>query len=289
MAILETWCPPSREHWELITFLWQFFPVLTIFQWLQSWYPAGKTSTDSRLNVPGRIGWATMEAPGFITLLYIMYSLPKTEGIEELPWANWVMAGMFIAHYIYRALLCPFLNPSISPMHIFVWAMALSFQLINATSIGGWLGGFGPTTREDWQGTGPRVEVGMMIWAVGLMFNMYHDDELREIRRAAARNQKRRQGAKGENQKGGKSVDKVYMIPENGLFRVILFPHYLCEWIEWCGFWLVGGWTCVPARIFVVNEVATMLPRAVQGKKWYIDRFGHERIGRKKAIIPGVV
>lgn len=57
----------------------------------------GKTSTPSRFNVPGKIGWATMEAPGFITLLYIMYSLPKQEGIESLPFVNWVMAGLFVS------------------------------------------------------------------------------------------------------------------------------------------------------------------------------------------------
>ena len=174
-------------------------------------------------------------------------------------------------------------------MHILVWAGALSFQLFNATSIGGWLGGFGPTTREDWQGTRPRVEAGMMIWAAGLMFNMYHDDELREIRRAARRKQQRRQDVKGDDEKDGKKTDKVYMIPENGLFKSILFPHYFCEWIEWCGFWVVGGAACVPARIFVCNEVATMLPRALQGKRWYLERFEREKIAKRKAIIPGVV
>ena len=56
----------------------------------------GKTSTDSHFNIPGKIGWATMEAPGFITLLYIMYSLPNQEGIENLPMENWVMAGCFV-------------------------------------------------------------------------------------------------------------------------------------------------------------------------------------------------
>ena len=176
-----------------------------------------------------------------------------------------------------------------SPIHGFVCVFALVFQLFNATSLGGWLGGFGPTTQEDWRTAAERVEVGMMIWAVGLMVNIYHDDELREIRRAAARNQKRRQEAKSGDEDGEKTVDKVYMIPENGLFKVILFPHYFCEWIEWCGFWMVGGWKCVPARIFVVNEIATMLPRAVQGKGWYIQRFGKDRIGSKKAVIPGLI
>lgn len=175
-----------------------------------------------------------------------------------------------------------------SPIHITVWSSALAFQLINATCIGGWLAGYGPTTQGDWAGTVERIEVGMMIWAVGLMGNMFHDDELREIRRAAARNQKRRQEQQGE--KGnGKGVEKVYMVPESGMFKAILFPHYFCEWIEWCGFWMVGGLACVPARSFVFNEVAVMLPRAIQGKQWYVERFGKEKIGSKKAVIPGII
>lgn len=127
-----------------------------------------------------------------------------------------------------------------------------------------------------------------MVFAVGLLGNMYHDDELREIRRAAARNQERKQKARGE--KGdGKSVEKVYMVPENGLFKLVLFPHYLCEWIEWGGFWMVGGMACVPARSFLINEVATMLPRALDGKQWYVERFGKDKIGSRKAVIPGMI
>lgn len=79
------------------------------------------------------------------------------------------------------------------------------------------------------------------------------------------------------------------MMPENGLFRAVLYPHYLCEWIEWCGFWMVGGLGCVPARNFVVSEISTMMPRAVQGRRWYVERFGKEKVGSRKAVIPGLV
>lgn len=112
MAFLESYMPPSRENWELLTYCWQFYPIvsghpwisyahLTVdqfasFQFITKWYPAGKTSTESRLNIPGKIGWATMEAPGFITLLYIMLTLPQKNGIEHLPGANWLMAALFV-------------------------------------------------------------------------------------------------------------------------------------------------------------------------------------------------
>ena len=70
---------------------------MTVVQWFVDWYPQGKTSTESRFNVNGKIGWATMESAGPITLLYIMYSLPKEVGIGELPWGNWTMAGCYVS------------------------------------------------------------------------------------------------------------------------------------------------------------------------------------------------
>jgi len=179
-----------------------------------------------------------------------------------------------------------------SPIHISVWLSALAFQSVNATCIGGWLAGYGPTTTADWAGRILWIEVGLMIFAAGFLGNVYHDDELREIRRAAARNQKRKEAAQGEKGKGkgkGEGVSKVYMMPANGLFRAVLYPHYLCEWIEWCGFWMVGGLGCVPARNFVVSEISTMMPRAVQGRRWYVERFGKEKVGSRKAVIPWLV
>lgn len=62
------------------------------------WYPQGKTSIESRLNIPGKMGWFTMESVGFVTLLYIMFALPRELGIGAMPWGNWTMAGCFVGH-----------------------------------------------------------------------------------------------------------------------------------------------------------------------------------------------
>ena len=57
----------------------------------------GKTSIESRWNIPGKIGWATMEAPGFMALLYIMFTLPMINGMEQVPTGNWLMAALFVS------------------------------------------------------------------------------------------------------------------------------------------------------------------------------------------------
>lgn len=202
-----------------------------------------------------------------------------------------------VVHYLNRAILSPILNPSMSPIGVLVWAVAVIFQVCNGLSIGCWLGGYGPTTHAEWRNhefsfTSPgKIEFGILIWALGLIGNIYHDDELRDIRRVAMRKQQAQQREQDDSTGKGKKycVEKVYMIPENGMFKWVLFPHYLCEWVEWAGFWVAAGWGCTPARNFLVNEITTMFARAIEGKAWYVKKFGREKVGKRKAIIPGII
>jgi 3-oxo-5-alpha-steroid 4-dehydrogenase 1 len=32
-----------------------------------------------------------------------------------------------------------------------------------------------------------------------------------------------------------------------------------------------------------------MLPRALQGKRWYEKKFGKEKVGGRKAVVPGII
>jgi 3-oxo-5-alpha-steroid 4-dehydrogenase 1 len=173
-----------------------------------------------------------------------------------------------------------------SPIHPLVFISALAWNLTNALCLSGWLAGYGPTTVHDWAGRLYWIQGGLVVWGWALLGNIFHDDDLREIRRSALRRQKEQ--AKKDN-KPIEGVNKLYMMPKNGLFHYVLFPHYLCEWIEWAGFWMIGGWECTPARSFLFNEISTMLPRALQGRRWYVQKFGKDRVGNRKAVIPGLI
>ncbi|KAL2146073.1 hypothetical protein VTI28DRAFT_5166 [Corynascus sepedonium] len=295
-GLIPNWYPPSRDNYELILSIWKWMPVFASLQWFISWYGMGKTSVTSRFNLPGRIGWLTMEVPGFLTLLYTLRTLPaqvlpssllQTDG---LPYQNKILAFLFVLHYIYRALLFPFLQPSMSPLHIFIWLSGVSFQVTNGLAIGSWLGGYGPATQADWRaqlsGGTLQFAAGLAVFYLGLAANYYHDDELREIRRRAAR--RAREAAEKDGKAKTVVVDKHYEIPQAGLFKVVLYPHYFVEWVEWFGFWMAAGWGCLPARCFLFNEIAAMLPRAVKGRKWYVDKFGEDKVRGRWAVIPGV-
>ncbi|KAK3361075.1 3-oxo-5-alpha-steroid 4-dehydrogenase-domain-containing protein [Lasiosphaeria ovina] len=292
VGLVPNWYPPTRENYDLIISVWQWFPVAASLQWLISWYGMGKTSVASRLNLPGRVGWMTMEAPGFLSLLYMMNTLSAQHGLTDLPWQNKVLAGLFVIHYSYRAILFPLIQPSMSPLHVLIWLFGLLFQVVNGTCIGAWLAAYGPTTREAWAAQlspFPTLQFasGIALFYVGLAANYFHDDELREIRRREMARQARL-AAQGKGKAKGGAAEKHYEIPQAGLFKIMLYPHYFVEWVEWLGFWIAAGWSSAPARCFLVNEIAAMLPRAVNGKQWYIEKFGADKIKKKWAVIPGV-
>ncbi|KXX77186.1 Steroid 5-alpha-reductase DET2 [Madurella mycetomatis] len=290
VGLINNWFPPTRENYETILSIWKWFPAAASLQWLITWYGMGKTSVTSRFNLPGRIGWLTMEAPGFLTLLYTLRTLPAQVHADadfSLPWQNKVLGALFVLHYVYRALAFPFLQPSMSPLHIVIWASGLSFQLTNGLCIGSWLAAYGPTTQSAWAASSPstlQFAAGIALFYVGLAANYYHDDELREIRRR----ERARQAKLQKDGEKGNGVEKHYEIPNAGLFKVMLYPHYFVEWVEWFGYWMAAGWGCVPARCFLFNEIAAMLPRAVKGRQWYAEKFGEDKIKGRWAVIPGV-
>ncbi|KAK0388150.1 hypothetical protein NLU13_4395 [Sarocladium strictum] len=290
MVLVEGWMPPTRENYEKILFIWKLlYPAIGSAQFIIKWYGMGKTSKPSRFNLPGRLGWFLMEVPGFATLLYIMKTLPKMHGIDDLPWQNRVLAGLFVIHYSYRAVIFPFIQPSMAPIHILVSSMAIGFQLFNGTCIGSYLAAYGPVTEAAWAAQSPLPQFvgGIALFYVGLASNYFHDEELRDIRRRENHRQERLK-AQSQNVNGSREVERHYQIPRAGLFKYMLFPHYFCEWVEWFGYWMAAGWVCVPARTFLVNEIFTMLPRAINGKRWYIEKFGEEKVGKKWAVIPGI-
>jgi 3-oxo-5-alpha-steroid 4-dehydrogenase 1 len=245
----------------------------------------GKTSYTSRFNFPGALGWFAMEIPGLALVLYNASTLSPA-GIRALPMPNQVLLGMFTVHYIHRAVLAPLvLNPSMAPIHLFVWSSALAVQVLNGISVGAWLGRYGRVTDAAWQSRETQMFVGAGLFVVGLLSNMWHDEELRKIRRDEIERRK------DEARKTGKTpdLDRVYVLPQRGLFKYVLYAHYFSEWIEWGGYWLFCGIDCVPLQTFLMLEILSMLPRAWNGWYWYVDKFGRENVGSRKAVIPFLV
>jgi len=208
----------------------------------------GKTSSTSRFNLPGRYAWCFAEILGPLNLLYILYTLPPKLGLPvsstsllntRLPLPHELLGLLYTLHYINRAIITPlFLAPSMSPIHPFVTLCMSTFQLIASSSIGAWAvyASARPASVQIQQYGKPNYALamcGVILFAAGLATNILAESQLFALRRGAARRKARSEG------KAQVTYEKVYVIPPaEGLFRYVLYPHYVAEWVEWAGFWL---------------------------------------------------
>lgn len=288
--------PPSEAVWSLSKLGMAYFPFGAAILLIVPFFGMGKHSSASRWNMPGKIAWVSMEVPALLLTAYISNTLPSQVGIpggfSGLPGPNKLMLGLYMLHYANRSLLTPILlTPEMAPIHIVPWFCALVFNTVNAYQMAGWMSGYGDVSGVEWVGSRVRIQCGLMIFCLGLFGNILHEDELREIRRKAKWEQQqkdKKDAAAGKEKKEGDKAERVYKIPQALGFGWIFYPHYLSEWIEWAGFWLIGGARFTPGRSFLLAEISAMLPQAYQGKQWYLQKFGKENVGNKKAIIPFV-
>lgn len=262
----------------------------------------GKTSTKSRFNIPGRIAWSLAELTGPLNLLFILFTLPtklkptpdaKTSFLGTgLPAQSEILASLYLIHYANRAVVNPlYLAPSMSPIHPIVVAAMAFHQFANSSNIACGLV-YSALTRDVEHR--PLISfatvAGILLFLLGLAGNIRAENTLFDLRRGAAKRKARSEG------KAQITYDKVYVVPPvEGAFQYVLFPHYVFEWIEWAGFWILGGtwgfgWGYdSPALWFLVVEIATMLPRAVTGRRWYEEKFGKRAVGGRAGAIPGIL
>jgi len=145
---------------------------------------------------------------------------------------------------------------------------------------------------------------------------VYHDEILLNIRRTAIAKGK----AKELDGDGRKAPLPHYAIPHGGMYSLISFPNYLCEWVAWFGFALAAGplpsFALLPSTsallaavvnarfaeagrilvpfvdsvsppwVFLFVEIAAMVPRAVRGHRWYHERFRYTYPRERRAVIP---
>ncbi|KAG6846392.1 hypothetical protein H0H93_014267, partial [Arthromyces matolae] len=232
-----------------------------------------------------------MELVAPTSFLYAFLSSPSRPPIVS---AQSLLASLYLLHYVNRALLSPLRTPSRSKSHIVVPLAGITFNILNGSLLGAYLAS--PTASSHVANynvsSSTSFWVGIALWALGAAGNIWHDEVLLNIRRKAR--------AKGKA-RDGTNENEHYAIPQGGLYSLVSYPNYLCEWVEWAGFALAAspfpsveyGYlsfeglkkmieapagtfapTLTPPYIFLLNEILLMFPRALRGHQWYKTRFG---------------
>jgi 3-oxo-5-alpha-steroid 4-dehydrogenase 1 len=233
-----------------------------------SWFlpsPYGRfASKRFGLSVDPRLGWFLMELPATLSFLYVYWQGPKRLSLVPL-----IFHAMWIIHYANRGFFFPFSiraargeKGSFSAMVVVTgWAVTALHGYFHAayfTRLGHY--------TVDWL-TDPRFIAGLIIYYAGFALNVHADATIRNLRSPE-------EVASGE---------KVYRIPQGGLFRWVTSPSYLAELIAWAGFALCT-WSLAGVFIFLVSA-ANLVPRAFATHRWYRERFP-EYPKERKALVP---
>ncbi|CAE7208930.1 unnamed protein product [Rhizoctonia solani] len=239
------------------------------------------------LSLDGTLSWMIMELPSPITLLYAysqQTTLSSLSPISLTPHS--ALPLLFVGHYLNRAIISPLRTPSRSKSHLIVLLAGIVFNLINGSVTGTWLGAGVQTGSTGWADAPVAYWIGLVMFGLGLWGNIWHDEVLLDLRK---------------NRDGEKDNKPRYAIPYGGLYSLVSFPNYLCEWFEWAGFALASasimtplqrrltlgsyvGVYLTPTFLFALVEVALMLPRAQRGHEWYHEKFTDYPKERKAAI-----
>ena len=268
----------------------------------------------SLLIVDGIKSWMVMELVSPLIFVYTFYTSPLSAEGTSIQWnsPNTILALCFLVHYVNRAIINPLRTPSRSRSHIIVPLSAVAFNLVNGSLMGSYLSS--PDARNFLSARSPTpFYAGLILWAFGFIGNILHDEILLNIRRKA--------NSKG---KGKAEAGEHYAIPQGGLYTLVSYPNYLCEWIEWLGFAIAASpfpflldtistlsisslldpkfYTTIinepgylfapnlsPPWIFLISEVLLMLPRAYRGHQWYKSKFGNSYPRQRRAVIPFVL
>ena len=210
--------------------------------------------------INNRLGWVVMESPVFVAML-LMWLLSPRRGEPALI----VMTSLFLLHYFQRSFVFPFLIKGKSKMPLSIILSGVTFNLVNAYMIGGWLFYLnpGPEYPTSWLWS-PLFILGTIIFFVGMAINIHSDSIIRNLR---------------------KPGDTGHYIPRGGMFRFVTSANYLGELTEWIGFAILT-WS-PPGVVFAIWTFANLAPRARATHKKYISMFGDEYAALNRcSIIP---
>lgn len=220
------------------------------------------------LSLSPQWGWFLMELPA--TISFIVFFFAGKNCSQPVPL---FFLGVWLLHYGNRGFIFPLLmrvpkgaKGSFSLLVVVAgWLVTTLHGYLNAV----YISELGTHFTLDWFND-PRFLIGMAIYAVGFTLNIQSDAILRNLR-------SREEVARGE---------KVYRIPQGGLFRYVTNPSYFSELLSFTGF-AIATWSLGAVFVLLVSA-ANLIPRAFQVHRWYKERFPDYPADRK-VLIPFVL
>ncbi|MGB0651467.1 MAG: DUF1295 domain-containing protein [Rhodothermales bacterium] len=244
--------------WTIWTIAWTALAVGTAVVLLFRPAPYGRHSrSDWGPTLPHRMGWIVMEVISPAALLGVLWWRFDPD-LAALSGYQVGLVALWLGHYVYRAILYPFLMRwKEKRMPVVIMLSAVVFNLVNGGLNGAQIGAISPPSDIS-----IPMWIGLFLFVAGLLINIQSDAILRSLRRPG---------------------ETGYKIPEGGMYRWVTSPNYFGEMLEWIGFAMLAA---TPAAVaFAVWTAANLIPRALSHHAWYKDQFA-EYPRHRKAVIP---
>lgn len=117
-----------------------------------------------------------------------------------------------------------------------------------------------------------RVNIGIGVWALGLLGNAYHHYILSSLRKDA------------KSVQNVTDKKKKYSVPKGGLFGLVWTPHYFFELMGWYGIAITAG--TLNYWLMAFGYSSYLSGRAVSTADWYLNVFPEEESNNRKALVP---
>jgi len=214
---------------------------------------------DAGFKVPSRLGMVLLYSPALVVSLGYLKTSPNNNGREK------VTSGLLAIHFGKRVLESLFLHKYSSTMNgDFLLPIGMSYALTAAM--------FAHQQRAIAAYAGSATDnlmlrAGLVFSAVGQLGNFYHHWLLTQLRPPKS---------------AGGGEEKKYVIPNDGMFKLVTAPHYFFELVAWLGI------ACTTQQLNCFLAVGDMLSylcgRSIATTRWYRNKFPEYPACRKHLI-----
>ncbi len=202
-----------------------------------------------------RWGWLLMELSALAVFPVVYLAAGERHPVGD------VLVAVWLAHYIHRTLVWPWIvQRQARPFPAITAAAGFGFNVVNGVFLG-WFVARIADYPADWF-SDPRLAVGAALFVLGAALNISSDYRLTALRARAS---------------GGD------VLPRGGAFELVSCPNLAGEIIEWTGFALMS-WS-LPGLAFALWTAANLIPRALWRHRWYRERFP-DYPGNRRAVVP---
>ena len=208
--------------------------------------------------IDARWGWLLMELSALAVFPVVYLAAAERHAVGD------VLVAVWLAHYIHRTLVWPWIvQRQARPFPAVTAAAGFGFNLVNGVFLGLFVARIADYP-QDWF-SDPRFAVGAALFVLGAALNIVTDYRLAALRAKAS---------------GGA------VLPRGGAFELVSCPNLAGEIVEWTGFALMS-WS-LPGLAFALWTAANLIPRALWRHRWYRERFPDYPRSRR-AVIPWVL